>query len=104
MAQNYCRLVDNVVAEIISIPDDADIAERFTPEIIETLVPRDESAQINMVWDGAAFLDAASARAASTAGAHARRPNRRPPQKERDRAVRPHLLATSVKSSRGWPL
>ena len=36
MAQDYCRLVDNIVAEIISIPDDADIAERFTPEIIET--------------------------------------------------------------------
>ena len=55
MAQDYCRLVDNIVAEIISIPDDADIAVRFTPEIIETLVPRDESAQINMVWDGAHF-------------------------------------------------
>jgi hypothetical protein len=53
----YCRLADNIVAEIISIPNGADIADRFTPEIIETLVPGDESVQIGMIWDGEHFAE-----------------------------------------------
>lgn len=51
----YCRLDGDVLAEIISIPDDADIADRFTPEIGEALVPGDESVEIGMIWDGEHF-------------------------------------------------
>ena len=35
----YCRLDGDVLAEIISIPDDADIADRFTPEIVRGAGP-----------------------------------------------------------------
>jgi hypothetical protein len=55
MAQVYCRLGDNIVADIISIPDGADIADRFTPKIVEALVPGDDTVKIGMFWDGEHF-------------------------------------------------
>lgn len=56
MAKIYARLDDdNIVAEIISIPDDANIEDRFPSQIVSRCIATDENTRPWMFWDGASF-------------------------------------------------
>lgn len=52
----YARIVDGVVHEIIIVPEDADLAGRFHPDIVATLVVCGKSVVQNYRYDGTVFL------------------------------------------------
>jgi len=52
----YARLDDdNIVAEIISIPDDANLEDRFAPQIVARCILTDANTQPWMFWNGTSF-------------------------------------------------
>lgn len=57
MSKLYGRLDEgNIVVEIISIPDDAEISDRYVPELVSRMMSITEDVQLGMMWDGAEFV------------------------------------------------
>lgn len=55
MTQYWGRVDGGVAVEVIQIPDDAQIGDRFTPQLVATMHQWDSSLQIGWLWDGSAF-------------------------------------------------
>lgn len=57
MSKFYARLdEDNIVAEIIIIPDDANIEDRFAPQIVSRCLQTTGDTKPWMFWNGSSFV------------------------------------------------